>query len=885
MSAKIKVNGKLFDAEEGENLLEALKTLGFSIPSLCHLEGVGSPATCGLCLVEVKGKGVVKACQERIKEGMEVTTNTPEIGRMRKENLLFLLLSSRHPSHCLFCDEKDKCEGIDSCLKGYHIKRGCKNCPMDGRCQIQEAARGIEVALREIPDPRDMDVVEEPFFVRDYNWCILCGRCVLACNQVRKEKAVFTQPTISLTELDCKFCGACVDVCITPSLRTYEEDPDLWGKTICPYCGVGCGIEVGMKGEKVVAVRGDGENPVNRGELCVKGRFGIEFVQREDRLKKPLLKTSTGFEEISWSEALDIASRELKKREGFLGFLSSAKCTNEENYLMQKLARAVFKTNNIDHCARLCHASTASALSMSLGSAAMTNSIEDLEDARTILLIGTNTTENHPIVGLKVKRAVEKGAKLIVVNPLRIDLCDLARVWIRIKPGRDTFLLTAMAKVIVEEGLYDRDFLEKNTENFEEYLEYIKKLSLKELLEKGELEKDQVFEATKLYATNKPSSILFAMGITQHINGTDNVLCLSNLALLTGNLGIRGSGINPLRGQNNVQGACDMGCLPNVLPGYQDVSREDARREFEKAWGVDLPKDPGLTVVEMMKEAGKSIKALYIMGENPALSDPNLKKTWEALEKLEFLLVQDIFLSDTARFAHLVLPGASFLEKEGTFTNTERRVQTLNKILSPPGNAVEDWRIICLLAEKLGFKRLFNYSHPREIYEEMQSLTPLYAEVEYGSGRQWGGEILHEKGIARGKGRFFKVEPAIKDEVEDESYPFILTTGRSLFHFHTKTMTGRVEGLNRVRGVEYAEICQEDAELLGLKDWDRIRIISRRGSIVCPVRITERPQKGVIFLTFHSREAPANILTGDALDPISKIPGFKASAVKVEREV
>jgi formate dehydrogenase alpha subunit len=648
-----------------------------------------------------------------------------------------------------------------------------------------------------------------------------------------------------------------------------------------------------------VSVRGDLDNPTSQGALCVKGRFGYDFVNHPQRLTSPLIKRNGEFVEVGWDEALDFVAQKLSQYPGEqFAALASAKCTNEENYLMQKFTRAVMGTNNIDHCARLCHAPTVTGLVQSLGSGAMTNSANEIADAACILAIGTNTTSAHPIIALKIKRAVRHGARLIVANPKRIDLCRFADVFLRHRPGTDVALLMGMMRVIVDEELLDQSFIEERSENFPAFRKALDDFDLDFVEKTTGVDREKIIQAARFYATLKPATILYAMGITQHTHGTDNVLATSNLALLTGNIGKPSTGVNPLRGQNNVQGACDLGALPNVYSGYQKVTLSQMREKFSAAWAVDeLPEEPGLTVVEMMDAAYDGrLKALYVMGENPMVSDPDVNHVRQALERIDFLVVQDIFLSETAQLADVVLPGASFAEKDGTFTNTERRVQRIRKAIEPVGQAKPDWWIICQIAKRLGGKG-FDFSHPTEIMAEIASLTPSYAGISYDrledESLQWpcpapehpGTPILHTERFAteNGKGRFVPLEFKPSAELPDAQYPLILTTERSLYQFHSATMTRKVEGLNILRRQEMVEMNPQDAATLGISDGEVVRVISRRGEVAVMVKVTEVCPPGVVSMSFHFSETPTNILTNPALDPEAKIPEFKVCAVRVEK--
>jgi formate dehydrogenase alpha subunit len=722
----------------------------------------------------------------------------------------------------------------------------------------------------------------------------------------------------TLREVGCEFCGACVDSCPTGALADLATrgiaKPDRVVTTICPYCGVGCQLKLEVKDEKIIASKPDPDGPANQGQACVKGRYGIaEFVHHSERLTTPLIRRNGELEQASWDEALELVAKKLRKyAPEEMGFIASAKCTNEENYIMQKFARAVLGTNNIDHCARLCHAPTVAGLVQSFGSGAMTNSIGEIEDAACIFAIGTNTTVSHPVIGLGIKKAVQNGARVIVANPRKIDLCRFADLWLRLRPGTDVALLMGMMRVIVDEGLLDSSFIEQRCQDFDVFKHSLSDFDLAFVERITGVPSNQIAEAARLYATNKPATIiLYSMGITQHSHGTDNVLATANLAMLTGNVGKRCTGVDPLRGQNNVQGACDMGALPNVYPGYQAVADQAIREKFETAWGCSLPpalkekfgiawscslpSSPGLSLIEIFGAAHRrEIKALYLVGENPALSDPDLQHVWEALARLEFFVVQDIFLSETAKFAHVVLPAASFAEKDGTFTNTERRVQRVRKAIEPIGDSKPDWWIVCQVARKLGAKG-FDYGQPFDIMEEIRKLTPSYGGISYerleDGGLQWpcpsedhpGTCILHTNIFVRGKGRFMPLKYTPPAEMPDEDYPLILSTGRSLYHFHTGTMTRKVVGLNIIEPEAAVEMNPEDASRLGIAQGDKVKISSRRGEVIVKAKVTDSFPPGVVFMTFHFAESAANIITNPKLDPVSKIPELKVAAVRVEK--
>ncbi len=668
--------------------------------------------------------------------------------------------------------------------------------------------------------------------------------------------------------------------------------------TTCLYCGVGCQLYLKVVNGKVVGVVPERIHGVNQGKLCIKGWKAHEFIHHPDRLKKPLIRKDGKFVETGWNDALTHVSRklqEIKRKYGSdsIGLLASSKCTNEEDYLMQKLARAVIGTNNIDNCARLCHASTIAGLVTTFGSGAMTNSIAEIENADVIFIIGSNTTEQHPLIARRILRAVRKGSRLILADPRSIDLAGFATIQMQQKPGTDVALLNGMMNVILRKGLEDKDFIQSRTENFEALKQVVEKYTPEYVEKITGVPASRTVEAARLYAQGESSTIIYSMGITQHTTGVDNVISVANLAMLTGNIGKESTGVNPLRGHNNVQGACDVGCLPIYLPGYQKVDDASVRTKFESAWGVKLPEKAGLTMVEMINACGKEIKALYIMGENPMLSDPDINHVRESLKKLEFYVAQDMFVTETSELADVILPSASFAERDGTYTNTERRVQRIREAVEPIGECRPDWEILCQVASKLGYD--MHYDSPKEIMDEIASLTPIYGGIAYDrldfEGLQWpcpnkehpGTKYLHKEKFSRGLGKFIPIEYKPPAEETDEEYPMILTTGRVLFHFHTGTLTRRSPSLNELLSEGYVEVNPIDAKKLGISEGDKVKVESRRGEIAIKARVSEIVPKGIVFIPFHFREAAANALTNAALDPVAKIPEYKVCAVRLER--
>ena len=671
--------------------------------------------------------------------------------------------------------------------------------------------------------------------------------------------------------------------------------------TTCPFCGCGCQFYLQVLDGEISGVIPCKTDQVSEGKLCIKGRNAHRFVQHKDRVKKPLIKQDGKLRETGWQKAFDIIARRLEeiKRDfgpDSIGLLSSAKCTNEENFLLMKFARAAIGTNNVDHCARLCHASTVVGLMTAFGSGAMTNSIPEVEGADCIFVIGSNTIEQHPLIGSRIVKAKDKGAKLIVVDPRRIPLARFADIYLQMKPGTDVCLLNGLMNIILRDGLEDKSFIRERTEGFEEFRKKIELYPPEKVQEICDIGVEDLRKAARIYGEAKRAMIIYSMGITQHTTGTDNVRSTANLALLTGNVGRECTGVNPLRGQNNVQGACDVGALPNVYSGYQSIQDKAVRERFEQAWGTQLPQQPGLTVVELIDAACKgSLKAMYIMGENPMVSDPDLNHVREGLKALDFLVVQDIFLSETTMLADVVLPAASFAEKEGTFTATDRRVLRVRKAIDPLGESKPDWVIISQLAQKMGNSK-FAYNSAQDIMDEIARLTPIYGGISYdrldqGGVLAWpcptpdhpGTTFLHDKTFTRGKGRFTPIDYKDPAELPDREFPFILTTGRVIFQYHTGTMTRRISSLEREAPTGFVELNPQDAQKLKLGQGDTVKVRSRRGEIEINAFITDKVAPGIVFIPFHFAECAANQLTNSRLDPEAKIPELKVCAVNISK--
>ncbi len=890
----ITIDGRAVEAEAGENLLAVARRNGFDVPGLCYHPRLTPTGGCRLCLVKVEGRpGATTACTLEVSGGLAVTAFDDELEADRRS--LIELLLAEHNCDCVVCEAAGRCE-----LQDLAYRYG-----------LDKRTRRYALPQRELPQ----EDASSPVLVYDPSKCILCERCVKACDEIQGKEilsyahrgldAIVTAGPGGWEASECDGCGECVQLCPTGAIREKLEPrpPRDWElepvRTTCSYCGVGCRLDLWVHDGQIVNVTGSDAVP-NLGSTCVKGRFGHNYVQASDRLTRPLIKRDGGFVEATWDEALDEVAKRLndivaEHGPDAIGGLSSATCTNEENYLFQKFMRACVGTNNVDHCARLCHASTVAGLAAAFGSGAMTNSIAELEHADCILVTGSNTTETHPVIANLIVRAVRyRGAKLIVADPRRIDLTKHATLWLRQRNGTDVAWINGMMSVILEESLQDEAFIAERTEGFDELRGVLDGFSAEDAARISDIPSEQLAAAARTYAGAERAAIVYAMGITQHTHGTDNVLSLANLAMLAGHVGKPSSGVNPLRGQNNVQGACDLGALPNVCPGYQKVTDPDVRAKFETAWGAAPGPEVGLTVVEMMHAAAEGhVKGMLVMGENPMISDPNLNHVEEALRALDFLVVQDVFLTETARLADVVLPAASFAETDGTFTNTERRVLLVNRAIDPPGEARPDWEILCDLSTRMGYP--MSYPNAAAIMDEIASVSPIYGGIHHQrlepDGLQWpcpddehpGTVFLHEGTFSRGRGKFHAVGYVPSAELPDDEYPFVLSTGRILQHFHTGSMSRRSDALNAYVNEPYAEVCPSDLEALGVVDGDKLRVVTRRGEIVTNARATVRVAPGSVFIPFHFVEAAANRLTNDALDPKAKIPELKVAACRLER--
>ncbi|MGR5355581.1 formate dehydrogenase subunit alpha [Vibrio chagasii] len=831
-------------------------------------------------------------------------------------------------ARCLECG----CQANTNCdLRDYSTKYKATQTHPEYKIDIasNESWQAIRTEEAKVGSTRQKFAVDNSseFIIFDANRCISCGQCIQACreqnvhgvlsfmNQADGKPASRPEcrPNFGVNQTlmgdsNCVQCGSCIQACPTGAMVDARDrkqgDTDVLKKvdTICTYCGVGCKLTMHVEEakNKIRYIEG-GNSPVNEGMLCVKGRFGFDFVSSDARLTTPLIRKDGWLQPASWEEAIMlIADKFTAIKQGFgsnaLAGFSSAKTTNEDNYAFQKFVRRELGTNNVDHCARLCHASTVTGLEASLGSGAMTNDIPSIKHSDVIFIIGSDTTSAHPIIGSHIKQAVRhNGARLIVADPKRIDIADHAELYLAHRPGTDVMLINGVMQQIIKHGWYDQEYIDDRVDGFDTLLQEV--MSPSYSLDKVELvtgvKAEDIFAMARLIGTAKRTAVYYSMGITQHTTGHDNVRSIANLQLLCGNIGIEGGGINPLRGQSNVQGACDMGALPNNLPGYQKVYNPMVRQKFAMEWGIaDLPAETGLTLTEIIDGACKrDVRGLYVMGENPVLSDPNQTHVIEGLEALDFLVVQDIFLTETAQYADVVLPSCSFAEKSGHFTNTERRVQRINPAVLPPGDAKEDWVIIQMLANAMGGG--WSYDSVADITNEIARVTPQYGGLRWENitvnGVQWpsnknnpdGTRIMHQTQFTRGRGQMEAIPFRYAAELPDEEYPLVLTTGRILEQFHTGTMTRKTKGLDNLAGPR-AMVSVHDAEALGISNGQMLKVSTRRGEIEIAAFVTKRMQQGVVFIPFHFVESPVNRLTTTATDPHAKIPEFKVAAVRID---
>ncbi len=896
----VEIDGVSVTVPEGTSVMRAAAMVGNRIPKLCATGTLKPFGSCRLCLVEIEGrKGYPASCTTTVAPGMKVRTQSDMLHMLRK-NVLELYVSD----HPLDCD----------------------TCPGDGHCELQDMAElyGITTSRYSLGGRMHRDMPKDtsnPYFAFDPDLCIVCSRCVRACDEVQGTLALTIQgrgfdsqvaasQNEPFLESECVSCGACVEACPTAALTEKSiiamGRPERSVTTTCGYCGVGCSLVAEVKNETVVRMVPNRDGRANQGHACVKGRFAYGYATHPDRIIKPMIrdKITDPWREVSWEEAINYAASEIKRIQAkygkySVGGITSSRCTNEETFLVQKLVRAAFGNNNVDTCARVCHSPTGYGLKHTLGESAGTQEFASVMKSDVIMVIGANPTEAHPVFGSQLKRRLRQGAKLIVIDPRQIELVRAPHIsadyHLQLRPGTNVAIINALAHVIVTEGLTKDDYVAERCEieSYERWKAFVSdpKNSPEAMEAVTGVPAQLVRGAARLYATGGNAAIYYGLGVTEHSQGTTMVMGIANLAMATGNLGREGVGVNPLRGQNNVQGSCDMGSFPHEFSGYRHVSDSAVRKLFESAWGVQLESEPGLRIPNMFEAAlDGSFKALYIQGEDLAQSDPNTQHVVAALSAMECIIVQDLFLNETAKYAHVFLPGSSFLEKDGTFTNAERRISRVRQVMKPLAG-YQDWEITMLLSNALGYP--MNYRHPSEIMDEIARLTPTFAGVSYEKldrlgSIQWpcndaapeGTPTMHVEQFVRGKGRFYVTEYVPTEERTSSRFPLLLTTGRILTQYNVGAQTRRTDNIIW-HSEDRLEIHPDDAEARGISDGDWVGITSRAGETVMRALVTERVPPGVVYTTFHFPESGANLVTTDNSDWATNCPEYKVTAVQV----
>ena len=894
------IDGRAVTVPAGSSVMRAAAEQGTDIPRLCatdSLEGFGS---CRLCLVEIDGrKGTPASCTTPVEPGMIVRTQTPHLAKLRKG--VMELYISDHPLDCL-------------------------TCAANGDCELQDQAGAVGLRdVRYASDATHLGQAKDhsnPYFDFDPSKCIVCSRCVRACDEVQGTLALTIEgrgfgskvsaglASDNFLGSECVSCGACVQACPTATLIEKKVveigTPERSVVTTCAYCGVGCTFRAEMRGEQVVRMVPWKDGKANRGHSCVKGRFAWGYAQHQERILKPMIRASIDqpWREVEWDEAFAYAASELNRINAkygrhALGGITSSRCTNEETFLVQKLVRAGFGNNNVDTCARVCHSPTGYGLKATFGTSAGTQDFDSVEDSDVMLVIGANPTDGHPVFASRMKKRLRAGAKLIVIDPRRIDMVRTPHIeadyHLPLRPGTNVAVLTAMAHVIVTEGLADEAFIRERCDwdEYSHWAEFVSQSrnSPETLQPVTQVPAADLRAAARLYATGGNGAIYYGLGVTEHSQGSSTVMAIANLAMATGNIGRRGVGVNPLRGQNNVQGACDMGSFPHELSGYRHISDGETRALFEADWGVPLDPEPGLRIPNMLDAAVDGVfKALYIQGEDILQSDPDTRHVSAGLAAMECVIVQDLFLNETANYAHIFLPGSTFLEKNGTFTNAERRIQPVRKVMTPL-NGLEDWEVTQRLAQAMGLD--WTYTHPSEIMDEVARLTPTFAGVSFDrldeeGSLQWpvnaanpdGSPIMHIDGFVRGKGKFVVTDYVPTDEKTGPRFPLLLTTGRILSHYNVGAQTRRTENVVW-HPEDLLEIHPIDAEDRGLKSGDWVKLASRSGETTLRATVTDRVAPGVVYTTFHHPATQANVVTTEYSDWATNCPEYKVTAVQI----
>jgi formate dehydrogenase major subunit len=905
------IDGQRVTVPEGTSIMRAAMEVGTQIPKLCATDMVEAFGSCRLCLVEIEGRAATPAsCTTPVAPGMVVKTQTERLKRLRKG--VMELYISDHPLDCLTCSANGDCE-----LQDMAGAVGLRDVRYGYQGENHVFAKTGDAANPQWL-PKDQS---NPYFTYDPSKCIVCSRCVRACEEVQGTFALTiagrgfdsrVSPGMQESFLgsECVSCGACVQACPTATLN--EKSVIAIGKpehsvvTTCAYCGVGCAFKAEMRGEELVRMVPDKDGEANRGHSCVKGRFAWGYATHRERILKPMIraKASDPWKEVSWDEAIFYAASEFKRIQAkygknSVGGITSSRCTNEETFLVQKLIRAAFGNNNVDTCARVCHSPTGYGLGQTYGTSAGTQNFDSVEDTDVIIVIGANPAAAHPVFASRMKKRLRQGARLIVIDPRRTEMVKSAHVdadyHLPLLPGTNVAVVTSLAHVIVTEGLFNEKFIRERCDwdEFQHWAEFVSlpQNSPEAVARISGVAAEAIRGAARLYATGGNGSIYYGLGVTEHSQGSTTVMAIANLAMVTGNIGRSGVGVNPLRGQNNVQGSCDMGSFPHELSGYRHISLDAPRHLFEQDWGVTLDKEPGLRINNMLDAAvDGAFKGIYIQGEDILQSDPDTKHVSAGLEAMECVVVQDLFLNETARFAHVFLPGSTFLEKDGTFTNAERRIQRVRKVMSPK-NGYADWEITVLLAKALGYE--MHYDHPSQIMDEIARLTPGFADVSYKmleerGSVQWpcndkapqGSPIMHVNGFVRGKGKFIVTEYVATDERTGPRFPLLLTTGRILSQYNVGAQTRRTE--NSVwHSEDRLEIHPHDAEQRGIRDGDWVKLASRAGETTLRALITDRVAPGVVYTTFHHPDTQANVITTDFSDWATNCPEYKVTAVQI----
>jgi formate dehydrogenase major subunit len=885
------IDGQSAAAESGDTIYMAAQRAGVSIPSLCASNHLAPFGSCRLCICEIEGQsGTPASCTTPVREGMRVSTASPRLNHHRK-NIVELYLSEQP-------EQGREATALADLAKSLGV----------------EAVRYRQAERRLVYEDSS-----NPFFSFRNDLCVSCARCVRACDEIQGTHALtmigrgfrsfpvagaasLSGSTDGFASSNCVSCGACVKECPTGALKEktilLQGFPTRMVRTTCAYCGVGCAFDAGVRNGHVVQMVPADDGPANLGHACMKGRFGWTYITAKDRLRAPLLRQDGSWQEISWDAALDRIAQEFSRitsRYGVdaLATISSSRGTNEENYLFGKFMRCVIGTNHIDNCARVCHSATVTGMMETLGASAATNSIEDIDCAKLLMVVGANPTESHPVIGARIKRAHRQGVPLIVIDPRRTEMARIADVHLQLEPGTNVALLNGMGYVIVKEGLMEHGFTGRRTEGLDEWVKIVADCTPEKTEQITGVPAQLIREAARRYASSGASLCVHGLGVTEHRWGSHGVIALVNLALATGNIGKPGAGINPLRGQNNVQGASDVGCLPTYFAGYQPLDDLNLAALHRQVTGRPVPTTRGMKTPDMWDAAlDGRLKGLWVIGYDVAQTDPNLKKVHEALKQLEFLVVQDLFLSETTAFAHLVLPGASFLEKDGTFTNLERRIQRIRKVVDPPNGILPDWRVVCEVSNRMGYP--MPYQHPSEIMNEIAKLTPIFAGVSYDrldqrEGLQWpiptashdGTALMHRGTFPIGKARFVAVEYLPPGEVASEEYPFVLTTGRILQHYNCGAQTRRTAIVEMV-DTDLLEMHPTDMKRLQLADGAIVQLVSARGKALLPAVTSERVLPGHLFTSFHFPISTVNELLSSSADESSQCPEYKVSAVRVE---